>query len=293
MANIFLIGPMGSGKSTVGKSLARKLGYPFFDTDREIESRCGVDIPTIFEFEGEKGFRDRERKIIDELSAITPVVLGTGGGSILSPKNRRILRERGHVILLSVDIKEQLRRVSLNKNRPLLKVDDVEAKLIKLMDERRELYEETAHHVVSTNSSRMQNVIAKIMRHLQKESLVPASAASATTKGSSKKVTPAKHSAKPNSAKPNSSRTSAAKGNHAGKSNNTKDSSKNQKKSGKKKSSGKASTVATRTGKDNNTRKTAQNPSQDTSQKSTQKIQSASAKEGKSISGKADSANKS
>lgn len=163
---------MGSGKSTVGKSLARKLGYPFYDTDREIESRCGVDIPTIFEFEGEKGFRSRERKIIDELTQVQPVVLATGGGSVVSPKNRRLLRERGHVVLLSVDIKEQLRRVSLNKNRPLLKVDDVEAKLIKLMDERRDLYESTAHHVVSTNSSRMQNVIAKIMRHLQKNGLI-------------------------------------------------------------------------------------------------------------------------
>lgn len=172
MTSVFLIGPMGSGKSTVGKSLSRRLGVPFYDTDREIESRCGVDIPTIFEFEGEKGFRHRERKIIDELTQLAPLVLATGGGSVLSPKNRRLLRDRGHVILLSVDIKEQLRRVSLNKNRPLLKVDDVEAKLIKLMDERRELYESTAHHIVSTNSSRMQNVTAKIMRHLQKHKLV-------------------------------------------------------------------------------------------------------------------------
>ena len=163
---------MGCGKTTVGKSLARKLGYPFLDSDREIESRCGVDIPTIFEFEGEAGFRRREVRIINELTKLEPAVIATGGGSILDPRNRKRLHQRGHVILLSVDIKEQLRRVSLNKGRPLLAVDDVEARLTKLMSERRALYEEAAHHTVSTNSSRMQNVVTKIMRHLQREKII-------------------------------------------------------------------------------------------------------------------------
>jgi len=164
---------MGSGKSTVGKALARRIGYPFLDADREIEIRCGVDIPTIFEFEGEAGFRAREKKIIAELSEIDPVIMATGGGAILNRGNRKTLRDNGYVIMLSVEIEEQLRRVSLNKNRPLLQGDDVEKKLRVLMDERRALYESTAHHIVSTNSSRMQNVVAKISRHLVREKIIP------------------------------------------------------------------------------------------------------------------------
>ena len=163
---------MGSGKSTVGKALARRLGYPFLDADREIEIRCGVDIPTIFEFEGEAGFRAREKKIIAELADIDPVIMATGGGAILNRSNRKTLRDNGYVIMLSVEIEEQLRRVSLNKNRPLLQGDDVEKKLRMLMDERRALYESTAHHIVSTNSSRMQNVVAKIARHLVREKII-------------------------------------------------------------------------------------------------------------------------
>lgn len=172
MARIFLIGPMGSGKSSVGKSLARKLQFEFYDSDREIEARCGVDIPTIFEFEGEAGFRNRERKVLAELAELDNAVIATGGGAILNRANRKTLRDSGHVILLAVDLEEQLRRVSLNKNRPLLQVGDVEAKLRSLMEERRSLYESTAHHVVSTNSSRMQNVVAKITRHLVRSELV-------------------------------------------------------------------------------------------------------------------------
>jgi len=186
MASIFLIGPMGSGKSTVGKALARRIGYPFLDADREIETRCGVDIPTIFEFEGETGFRAREKKIIAELSEIDPVIMATGGGAILNRSNRKTLRDNGYVIMLSVEIEEQLRRVSLNKNRPLLQGDDVEKKLRVLMDERRALYESTAHHIVSTNSSRMQNVVAKITRHLVREKIIPELTATSGNKTSSK-----------------------------------------------------------------------------------------------------------
>jgi len=190
MSRIFLIGPMGSGKSTVGKSLARKLQFEFFDSDREIEARCGVDIPTIFEFEGETGFRKREKKVLDELTQIKNVVVATGGGAILNRSNRKILRERGHVILLSVDIEEQIRRVSLNRNRPLLQVGDVEAKLRTLMDERRSLYESTAHHAVSTDSSRMQNVVARITRHLERNGIAEV-AAKATPRATSKTTTKA------------------------------------------------------------------------------------------------------
>ena len=197
MARIFLIGPMGSGKSSVGKSLARKLQFEFYDSDREIEARCGVDIPTIFEFEGETGFRKRERKVLAELAELDNAVIATGGGAILNRANRKTLRDSGHVILLAVDLEEQLRRVSLNKNRPLLQVGDVETKLRNLMEERRSLYESTAHHVVSTNSSRMQNVVAKITRHLIRSELVSL---------------PAPSTAKTPSAKPSAGSRSANKG---------------------------------------------------------------------------------
>lgn len=197
MARIYLIGPMGSGKSTVGKSLARKLQFEFFDSDREIEARCGVDIPTIFEFEGETGFRKRERKVLSELATLDNVIIATGGGAILNRANRKLLRESGHVILLAVDLEEQLRRVALNRNRPLLQVGDVEAKLRSLMDERRSLYESTAHHIVSTNSSRMQNVVAKITRHLTRLEIVQAPVRRGSSSSTDSATKPARKTTKP------------------------------------------------------------------------------------------------
>ena len=175
---------MGSGKSTVGKALARKIKHPFYDADHEIENRCGVDIPTIFEFEGEAGFREREKRILSELTAIDPVVLATGGGAILKRGSRKLLRDNGYVILLSVTIEEQLRRVSLNKNRPLLHGGDVENKLRKLMEERGALYEKTAHHVVQTDSSRMQTVVNSITTHLAEAGLIKPPARRSASTGS-------------------------------------------------------------------------------------------------------------
>jgi len=189
MASIFLIGPMGSGKSTVGKALARKINYPFYDADHEIENRCGVDIPTIFEFEGEAGFREREKKMLAELTGLEPVVLATGGGAILKRSNRKLLRDNGHVIMLSVEIEEQLRRVSLNKKRPLLQGGDVEAKLRKLMEERYALYEKTAHHIVSTNSDRMQRVVTSIYQYLLSQEIIePVATKSSNGKSASSKT---------------------------------------------------------------------------------------------------------
>jgi len=172
MKSLFLIGPMGSGKTSVGRQLARKLGLSFYDVDREIEDRCGVDIPTIFEFEGEEGFRDRESAMIEELTAIKDIVLATGGGSILRPENRSLLQERGYVILLSVELKEQIRRISLNSNRPLLHTADPAKRLREIMTEREPIYKSLADVEISTNSSRMQNVIMRIMRHLENENLL-------------------------------------------------------------------------------------------------------------------------
>jgi len=133
MTSIFLIGPMGAGKSSVGRSLANKLGYDFYDSDREIEARCGVDIPTIFDYEGEIGFRDREAAIIDELTALPDIVLATGGGAILRDANKLCLRDRGHVVLLSVELKEQFRRIGLDTKRPLLHTEDPKARLRSIM----------------------------------------------------------------------------------------------------------------------------------------------------------------
>ena len=173
MTSFFLIGPMGSGKTSVGRQLARKLKLSFYDSDREIESRCGVDIPTIFEYEGEQGFRDRESTILEELTAMPNIVLATGGGSVLREENRTLLAERGYVVLLSVELKEQLRRVSLNNNRPLLRDVNPEQRLREIMQEREPLYRELADVTINTNGGRMQNVITRLTRHINQEKLLP------------------------------------------------------------------------------------------------------------------------
>ena len=171
MTSIFLVGPMGSGKSTVGRALARKIGYRFIDSDREIEARCGVDIPTIFDYEGEAGFRDREARLIDELTRLPGVVLATGGGAVLREANRQHLMSRGYVILLQVDIKEQLRRVGFDANRPLLQTADPEARLRSLMEEREPIYKSVADVEIGTDSRRMYHVVSRILRHLKKSDI--------------------------------------------------------------------------------------------------------------------------
>lgn len=171
MRSFFLVGPMGSGKTSVGRQLARKLSYKFFDSDREIEERCGVDIPTIFEYEGEQGFREREEAVLEELTTKSGIVLATGGGSILRESNRQRLSSRGYVILLSVEIKEQLRRVALNNSRPLLHTEDPEQRLRDIMQQRAPFYQSVANVEISTDSSRMQNVVNKIMRHIKTNQL--------------------------------------------------------------------------------------------------------------------------
>jgi len=167
MTSIFLIGPMGAGKSSVGRALANKLSYQFYDSDREIEARCGVDIPTIFDYEGETGFRDREAAMIDELTALPGIVLATGGGAILRDANRVFLQERGYVILLSVELKEQFRRIGFDNKRPLLHTEDPEARLRALMEERAPIYKSLAHVEIATDSRRMHHVVSRILRHLK------------------------------------------------------------------------------------------------------------------------------
>ncbi|OYY94300.1 MAG: shikimate kinase [Hydrogenophilales bacterium 28-61-23] len=148
--NIFLVGLMGSGKTTIGKILARQRGLAFFDSDHEIVARCGVSIPTIFEIEGEEGFRRREACVIDELSQRHGVVLATGGGAILSQANRVALKSRGTVVYLNCQPRELFMRTRHDKNRPLLQTEDPLKKLKELYAERHALYMETADMVLDS-----------------------------------------------------------------------------------------------------------------------------------------------
>ena len=167
--SLFLIGPMGAGKSTIGRQLSRQLKRPFHDSDHEIENRTGVDIPLIFELEGEAGFRKRESAIIDELTQLPDIILATGGGAILDPVNRQHLSERGTVIYLHTTVDQQLSRTSRDRNRPLLQTDDPRARLEALMTEREPLYREIADLVVDTDGQRVQDVVRLICKYLESE----------------------------------------------------------------------------------------------------------------------------
>ena len=164
--SLFLTGPMGAGKSTIGRQLAKQLGMPFYDSDHEIESRTGVDIPLIFELEGEAGFRKREVAIIDELTGLPDIVLATGGGAILDPQNREHLKSRGRVIYLHATVDQQLRRTRKDHNRPLLQTGNPRAKLEELLEIRDPLYRETAGLIVETDGMRVRDVVKKIMQRL-------------------------------------------------------------------------------------------------------------------------------
>ena len=150
-SNVFLVGPMGAGKSTIGKLLASELRLEFKDTDREIEQRSGVDIPWIFDMEGEQGFRNREAAMLDELSQLDKTLLATGGGIVLREDNRRVLSSRGRVIYLMTSIDEQVRRTSRDKKRPLLNQGDPRQTLTDLMEQRHSLYQEIADYIIDTD----------------------------------------------------------------------------------------------------------------------------------------------
>lgn len=155
---------MGSGKSTVGRLLAARLHLPFFDSDCIIIEHTGVPIPTIFEIEGEAGFRARESRAIAELADAGPMVLATGGGAVLSPENRRRLREMGWVVYLDVGVEEQLRRLRHDRSRPLLQVPDQEARLRTLAASRTPLYREVAHWRLKTEGLRADQVARRILK---------------------------------------------------------------------------------------------------------------------------------
>ena len=158
---------MGAGKSTVGKQLAKALGRDFYDTDKEIERRTGVSISWIFEMEGESGFRQREQKVLDELSQLKNIVLATGGGIVLPEENRRMLRSRGYVVYLSTSIEQLLRRTNNDKNRPLLQTDNPRETVKALMAERTPLYQGVADIELRTGEQSIQYVVSGLVNQLE------------------------------------------------------------------------------------------------------------------------------
>lgn len=162
--NIYLVGLMGAGKTTVGRQLARKLGRPFLDSDHEIVSRTGVPIPTIFEIEGEEGFRRREAQTIAELSAMSGIVLATGGGVVINPDNRRNLHDSGWVVYLNVPPHQLYERTRHDRNRPLLQVEDPLARLKELHAARDPLYREAAHFTVDGTRMGASSVVQLLLR---------------------------------------------------------------------------------------------------------------------------------
>lgn len=167
--NIFLVGPMGTGKSTIGKQLAKLMRWTFDDTDHEIQRRTGVDIPTIFDYEGEAGFRRRECQVVEQLTAREGLVLATGGGVVLSEDNRRLLSSRGCVVYLCCSPEQQYRRTQMDRSRPLLQTEDPQQCLRNLFEQRDPLYREIADLVVSTERRGAMSVAREIIRRLELE----------------------------------------------------------------------------------------------------------------------------
>lgn len=170
-ANIFLVGLMGAGKTTVGKLLAKHLHKIFYDSDHEIERRTGVNIPLIFDIEGEDGFRSRERIVIDDLSQKGDIVLATGGGAVLNPETRENLKNRGIVVYLRANVEELWQRTRHDRNRPLLQTDDPHAKLTQLFEQRDPLYREVADIIMDTSKQSVQSLVHDLeekLKHIDK-----------------------------------------------------------------------------------------------------------------------------
>jgi shikimate kinase len=164
--NIYLVGPMGVGKTTIGRRLAQHLRLEFIDSDQEIERRAGAAISWIFDVEGEPGFRDRETAVLADLTQLDEVLIATGGGSVLRPENRELLRTRGLVIFLDTSLEMQVRRTANDKKRPLLQTDNPAAVLRALKAERDPLYNEMADIKVTVGASTTRRVIASIVEKL-------------------------------------------------------------------------------------------------------------------------------
>lgn len=165
--NIFLVGLMGAGKTTVGKLLAKHLHKTFYDSDHEIERRTGVNIPLIFDIEGEDGFRSRERIVIDDLSQKGDIVLATGGGAVLHPETRENLKSRGTVVYLRANVEELWQRTRHDRNRPLLQTDDPHTKLTQLFEQRDPLYLEVADIIMDTSKQSVQSLVHDLEEKLK------------------------------------------------------------------------------------------------------------------------------
>lgn len=170
--SIFLIGPMGAGKSTVGRILAEKLHYEFVDSDHVIEARTGATIPMIFDIEGEEGFRQREEQVIDDLTQKVDTILATGGGAVIREENRKHLRSRGFVVYLKSPVEALIQRTKHDRNRPLLQTENPEKVLRDLMETREPLYQEVADLIIETEQVSVHKVVRTIIEQLEKQNLV-------------------------------------------------------------------------------------------------------------------------
>jgi shikimate kinase len=166
--NIFLIGPMGAGKSSVGKYLAKQLGMIFFDSDEEIEKRTGVELGWIFDKEGEEGFRKREASVVADIAKLSNIILATGGGTVAVPESREVLADRGTIIYLEVSLQHQHPRVVNDIRRPLLQVKNRDEVLVKLQEEREPLYAGLADFRVPTDNRTVRAVADDIMNWLNR-----------------------------------------------------------------------------------------------------------------------------
>ncbi len=167
MRNVYLVGLMGAGKTTVGRMLAKRLSLDFVDSDREIEARTGVSIPTIFEIEGEDGFRKRETQVIADLSLRSGQVVATGGGAVLRQENRDKMRMSGFVVYLNAPPHVLLERTRHDRNRPLLQVADPLLKLTELLSHRDQFYRAVAHLVVDNGRINTQNVLQMLIKEVE------------------------------------------------------------------------------------------------------------------------------
>ncbi len=172
MLKIFLIGPMGSGKSTIGRLLSSELKLSFLDSDKVIEERAGANIPWIFDVEGEDGFRDREEAIIEELTQEDELVLATGGGVVMREANRQALRSRGFVVYLQTSVDQQVERTMRDKNRPLLQTENPRERLESLLKVRDPLYRSTADLIMRTDRRHPRAVVSQLIKNLKKHKVL-------------------------------------------------------------------------------------------------------------------------
>lgn len=157
---------MGSGKSTIGNLLAKKLHREFIDSDHYIEEKTGVDIPRIFDVEGEEGFRQRETSALRELSQLNDMVIATGGGSVIKKENQTILSNSGFIVFLDTSINQQMSRLKKDKKRPLLQTDDPRSRLEQLLEQRKPIYQELADYIIKTDHKYIKLILNEIHKHL-------------------------------------------------------------------------------------------------------------------------------